>query len=757
MTVTNSTISGNSAGNQIGGINGFSTVTVTNSTVSGNSAGSDTGGIFSNGGGTIRNSTITNNVADADGNGTGDGGGLRSFGTFTIENSIIAGNRDLGGQAPDLGGDFAGSSFQFNLLGSTAGATGLSLGAGNIITAAPGLLPLGNYGGPTQTHALAPTSPALDSGNSSLAAGGTDQRGTGRIQGAAVDRGAYESAGFNLEILNGDTQITATNTPFPEPLQVRVTEAAFNIALPSVPVTFTLPTIGPSAFAENFTVFTDAQGIASLDLRANGLSGDYLAIASLSPAINTSFNLVNLPVNFALLQTVDRDLVDRSLDLDATSNELFEAIEAGLSELFADHLGTESRTLSFNDAQQALLAVEAKTGVSTAIIYAFFRPPGTRELAPGQSIRDFEEGLTANSRQLIQSALREGEPTDELELVLVTARGNLIQRRVPQATRERVMATVSQLRRQATARWSGRYIPPAQELHSWLLAPLETELQVREIQHLAFIVDAGLRSMPLATLHDGDGFIIERYSVGLMPSLSLTDLDYRSLDGATVLAMGSEDVKDSAAVNLSPLPAVPVEVEAIADDLWPGEAFLDAEFTVPQLKSSRMAEPFRIVHLATHSEFQPGVPENSYIQFWDERLGLDRLHELGLDQPQVDLLVLSACRTALGDRQAELGFAGLAVAAGVKTALGSLWYVSDEGTLALMSSFYDQLPDFTTKAQALQQAQLAMLRGEVRVVGDELVTPTQRWPLPAALRGRGDRDFTHPYFWSSFTLIGNPW
>jgi len=119
---------------------------------------------------------------------------------------------------------------------------------------------------------------------------------------------------------------------------------------------------------------------------------------------------------------------------------------------------------------------------------------------------------------------------------------------------------------------------------------------------------------------------------------------------------------------------------------------------------------------------------------------------------------LSACRTALGDREAELGFAGLAAQAGVKSVLGSVWNISDEGTLALMTAFYQQLKQAPMKAQALQQAQLAMLKGEVRLQGGELRTTTgEKLPLPPQLAKLEDRDFSHPNYWSGFTMIGSPW
>jgi CHAT domain-containing protein len=120
-------------------------------------------------------------------------------------------------------------------------------------------------------------------------------------------------------------------------------------------------------------------------------------------------------------------------------------------------------------------------------------------------------------------------------------------------------------------------------------------------------------------------------------------------------------------------------------------------------------------------------------------------------------MVLSACRTALGNEEAELGFTGLAVQAGVKSALGSLWYVSDDATLGLMTTFYSQLKEVPIKAEALRQAQLAMIRGEVRIEKGQLVTPNYTIPLPPQLADLPDRELTHPYYWSAFTLVGSPW
>ena len=169
---------------------------------------------------------------------------------------------------------------------------------------------------------------------------------------------------------------------------------------------------------------------------------------------------------------------------------------------------------------------------------------------------------------------------------------------------------------------------------------------------------------------------------------------------------------------------------------------------------------YSIVHLATHGEFNPGDRNNSFVVFSDQNLKMDQFADTGLDQP-VDLMTLSACRTALGDPQAELGFAGLAVKTGVRTAIGSLWYVSDEGTFALMTNFYSHLKQSTTKASALQQAQRGLIRGKIEVKNgqlsiDEINIPIASLP-PAMRENLTTKNLSHPYYWSAFTLIGNPW
>ncbi|MGE5658961.1 MAG: CHAT domain-containing protein [Actinomycetota bacterium] len=386
---------------------------------------------------------------------------------------------------------------------------------------------------------------------------------------------------------------------------------------------------------------------------------------------------------------------------------------------------------------------EAATGVKSAVIYLnWVRDPSDSANQPGM------ESSVAG---------------DRLELIIIKASGQPIRTVVPGVTRSQILEVAEAFQRSISnpqQRNTTTYLEPAQQLYRWLIAPIEPELKALNIQNLILIPAAGLRSVPFAALHNGRAFLVEDYSISIMPSLSLTDTRYQDIRNQEVLAMGASQFADKA-----PLPAVPLELSLIANKLWEGETFLNEAFTLGNLQTQRVTQPFGVIHLATHSEFLPGQPSNSYIQFWDEKLRLNQMKDLKWNDPAVELLVLSACSTALGDENAELGFAGLAVASGVRSALASLWEVSDQGTLGLMAEFYRQLKQGrqernpTIKAEALRRAQVAMLRGEVRLEAGtlRLLGKGGSIPLPPSIAGRGDRLLSHPYYWAAFTLIGNPW
>ncbi|XWK87842.1 MAG: CHAT domain-containing protein [Phormidium sp.] len=358
-----------------------------------------------------------------------------------------------------------------------------------------------------------------------------------------------------------------------------------------------------------------------------------------------------------------------------------------------------------------------------------------------------------------RTALIYAVPTPKkLELVLVLPQRAPIRKSVPAATQENLVNTAKELVLEITDVTkvdSSSYLPAARRLYQWIITPLETELKSNRIDAIIFCMGPSLRSLPLASLHDGQKFLVEKYSIGLIPAFNMTDSNHRSLKNSPVLAMGASKFKE-----LPPLIAVPVELSTIAPNVpQQGKHFLNQEFTIDNLRSQRASQPFGIVHLATHAQFNSGAPANSFIQFWDSRLTLDKMRQLQWNNPAVDLLVLSACRTAIGNKDAEMGFAGLAIQSGTKSALASLWNVSDVGTLALMSEFYRYLKRAPTRSEALRLAQTAMLRGEVRLEKGKLIGPNLGTGvnLPPSLVALGNRNFKHPYFWSGFTMIGNNW
>ncbi|MCT7984665.1 CHAT domain-containing protein, partial [Laspinema sp. A4] len=395
--------------------------------------------------------------------------------------------------------------------------------------------------------------------------------------------------------------------------------------------------------------------------------------------------------------------------------------------------------------------------------------PLSEEEADSKNVRDLlqriRQEINVNPAVVYAMSLPE-----ELQLVVMTPEGVPIIRRIPTASRNALRAKVTELLSELTnprKTNTDSYMSASVQLYEWLIAPIAAELDAQGIDMLMFSLDAGLRGIPLAALHDGEQFLIEKYRLGLIPSVNLTDTGYKNLNETRVLAMGASDFKDPTIPLLS---AVPVELALISEVFSLEKYFLNEAFTADSLRAARRAQNFDIIHLATHVKFYSGMEQTeagssdargkSYIQFWDEQVPLEQMRQLGLDAGTVELLVLSACETAVGSSEAELGFAGLAVQMGVKSVLASLWEVDDEGTLGLMSEFYQQLSsqEQTIKSEALRQAQLAFLRGEVRMSGDQLVSSRGAIDLPPQIAEQmSDRSFAHPYYWAAFTLVGSPW
>jgi len=421
--------------------------------------------------------------------------------------------------------------------------------------------------------------------------------------------------------------------------------------------------------------------------------------------------------------------------------------------------------LTFDQARLTLNEIRTVTGAKPALIYVNFTPPSLTGVTDFQrqealSTQAYEQYFSRSQRKSDLTLSVPRQASDQLQLLLVTEGGEPYPIVVENATRAEVAATATELYELISvppnplANHPPSYLQPAQKLYRWLIEPLSETLSEQGIENLVFVMPPGLRLLPIAALHDGEQFLVEQYSVGLSPSLSLTDTRYKDLQDLEVLAVGASHFADPTAVG--PLPAVEVELPTIAKKIWRGQFAINEGFTLKNFRQQRRRNPEGIVHIATHADFRSGNPEEIYIQFYDQKVRLDEIRQLNLNDPPVELLVLSACRTAVGNEDVELGFAGLTVQTGVKSALASLWYVGDTGTVGLMSEFYRQLNTASIKAEAMRRAQVALLRGQVRLEGKALITPRGELSLPPEVSVRAE-DLSHPYYWAAFTMVGSPW
>ncbi|MDJ1176052.1 CHAT domain-containing protein [Roseofilum capinflatum] len=461
-----------------------------------------------------------------------------------------------------------------------------------------------------------------------------------------------------------------------------------------------------------------------------------------------AMNPVNTPSSSVTsnLSELDRFAIDlASLNLEwegiqETWDQRLQELDQLMTEEYSQYVKKDpSEIVTIAGIKDMLSTIEAQTGNKPAVVYALSHPNVDRE-----------------------GVKLEGQ----LVLVLVTSEGvakattvdvnHLFGHNVSNNPQRIAKAIYEELE---GSRGKNPTLVTAQKAYKALISPLEEQMEAQGIDTLMFSVDNGLRSIPLGMLHDGEQFLIEKYNIALIPSVTLTNSTYEGLENASVLAMGASEFPN--AIDRDPLPSVPLELEMIGSGNWHSDRFLNEDFTLERMKTQRLSRRYDIVHLATHANFKNR--DSTQLEFWDQTISLETLREFDWhEEPQVELLVLSACQTAIGDLDAELGFAGLAIRAGVKSSVASLWKVDDLSTVVLMTAFYEYLQTEPIKAEALRQAQLAMLRGEIFIENGELVTPHNRVALPetvvSQLKNRDDsRSLSHPFHWAGFTVVGSPW
>jgi CHAT domain-containing protein len=271
----------------------------------------------------------------------------------------------------------------------------------------------------------------------------------------------------------------------------------------------------------------------------------------------------------------------------------------------------------------------------------------------------------------------------------------------------------------------------SQQLYHWLIQPVTDELKTSGVNTLVFIPDGILRNIPMAVLYDGKEYLIEKYAVALSPGLQLFTPKALTKSNFTALTGGLSQIPKNE--KFAPLPYVKNELNKIQELGVRTTKLLDDKFRSTILGKTINEQPYRIVHLATHGKFSSKATE-TFILAYDKRIYVGELDTLLKSRGEkssepIELLVLSACETAAGDNRATLGLAGVAIKAGARSTLASLWNINDDSTAFFISEFYSQLTTGkTTKSEALRQAQIKMLKSD---------------------------NYNRPAQWAPYVLVGN--
>lgn len=419
------------------------------------------------------------------------------------------------------------------------------------------------------------------------------------------------------------------------------------------------------------------------------------AIAAYSEAVNTLKSLrsdlvaINPDVQFSFRESVEpiyRELVELLLEFEPSQQNL-ERVREVIESLQLAQLDNFFREACLRAKPEQIDRVEP----TAAVIYPIILPDRLAVILslPGKSLRYYQT-------QLPQSAVE-----DTIEQLLESL--NPVS-----SNKERLRLS--------------------QEVYDWLIRPAQDQLAASGVKTLVFVLDGSLQNLSMATLYDGQQYLVEKYSIALSPGLQL--LEPRSLKRQQLKALmgGLTEGRQG----FASLPGVQLELDRIASDVR-SEILLNQRFTKETLEQEINDTPFPVIHLATHAQFSSKA-EKTFLLTWDGRINVKEFDTLlrtreRQDTNPIELLVLSACQTATGDKRAALGLAGLAVRSGARSTLATLWSVRDRSTAALMAEFYRELTQTeVSKAEALRQAQLALLKNS---------------------------QYQHPYYWAAFVLVGN--
>ena len=285
----------------------------------------------------------------------------------------------------------------------------------------------------------------------------------------------------------------------------------------------------------------------------------------------------------------------------------------------------------------------------------------------------------------------------------------------------------------------------AAQLYDWIIRPFAEDIKPEKVKTLVFIQDGFLRSVPMAALYDSQQkkYLVETYAVATTPSLRLTTpkIRDRSTQKALILGLTKEATIDGK--TFEQLFAVPDEVSAV-ESIFPNHTpLIDENFLAESFQQILDKTTYPIVHIASHAQFGI-IPEDTFIVTGkNQKLTINQLENslrnLNSKSDSVELLTLTACETAVGDDRATLGLAGVALQVGVKTAIASLWSVTDQSTSELVKTFYANYRNTGMSiAEALQTAQIRMIHAKK-------LPPSEGVNIM----------YDHPAYWAPMVVIGN--
>jgi CHAT domain-containing protein len=326
---------------------------------------------------------------------------------------------------------------------------------------------------------------------------------------------------------------------------------------------------------------------------------------------------------------------------------------------------------------------------------------------------------------------------DSLEILFLSA-DQPLQHKTVRVSASQVNDIVRQIRQDIlTPIQNNRVRTLSQQIYNWLIEPIETELaRQKRVKNLVFVLDSFFQNIPLAAIYDGQDYLIKKYAIAVVPSLQLLDINPSPTRQIDALLAGATNAPSFRQENLTPLPNVERELKDIGQEIGGGTTLFEQNFLQSNMRSQIAQTPFSIVHIATHGSFSSN-PEQTYLLDWNKRINIEDLNDLlrvnrdSKSQP-IDLLILSACETASGDRRAALGLAGIAIRAGVRTTVATLWQISDASTAEFMVQFYENLKNpQLSKIEALRRTQLTFLENS------------------------SESEYNRAYYWAPFVMVGD--